>query len=185
VLFGDDRVDDRQAKRWGNERFRLGRACVCRSVWSFHPDSWNRSGKKPDRITKRSPRRNVLFSWFRRSACCHWRHTHARMRQLIRGKARRAASLAHVLFVFYRYRFLLSGTATGVSGGVARGSCVICAGASATSVTDFLNVQSSFHKSIQERVGLKQRQYSPVADLDIAQLSSKFIESESDNLVGR
>src|SRR6202035_4292660 len=62
----------------------------------------------------------------------------------------RASSLAHVFWVVYRHRFLLSGAATGISRLVARISCPLGPSPAAAGAADFLDDSSSFHESVQE-----------------------------------
>ena len=87
-----------------------------------------------------------FFSWFRGSAFCRWRRSHARARRGFRCTSHCATPLAHVLFPVHRHRILFPGTATSIPPLVTQNKGTFSPGHPATDIADFQAVSRSVYK---------------------------------------
>src|SRR5207302_2650217 len=86
------------------------------------------------------------------AACLHRGPSHALARRYCRHRTRLTPSLAHVLWMVYRHRFLLPGPATSIPGGIAQDKPADCASHPSTPVAGFLAGSSSLHQCVQEKI---------------------------------
>ena len=163
-LYGGDSLGNGQTQGRRNRHFGLGWMSVCvhnrgsRRVPRIPKDDWAGTGGS----------RNVClhagFHEFGDSICWHRRPAHARARDF-RQTTDRSSSLAHVLWLVYRYRFLLPRAATGISRLAARIARALGARPAATRAADFLARPSSLHQCVQENLDSAQRRCLLLADL--------------------
>ncbi len=112
-LYGGDGLGNGPAQRGRNWHFGLGWVCFCNYHWSAERDPWVSKDHGAGAVRWKS-RGHGHFHGFGDSACWLRRPAHAAARNF-RQTTHCTASLAHVLRVVYRHRFLLSGAATGIS----------------------------------------------------------------------
>ena len=137
LLSGHHWLVDRKATQWRNDRFQLGHTSLPLRVRSSHTRGWNTSYHQLEGHIQRRLRRKVVLLELCRFSFCSRRRSHD-CAWTVRHTARGEASLAHVRFVFCRYRVFLSGPATGVSKSVARINRVVYSRVSATNSNDLL-----------------------------------------------
>jgi hypothetical protein len=154
VVFGSNVLGDSQAQRGGTRDFRLGWASHYPGAWSHRGNLWCASSAEPngDEVWNASL---ALFSlWFRGSACCRGRRSHARAPRHYWHTTPGASSLAHVLCVFHRLSVHIPGTATPVPRPITQNIHNFSPGHHATDIDDVLAGPRSVCKSVQEKAGV-------------------------------